>query len=263
MKDQITQTLVRKLKARSRDFFVWDSVLPGFGLKVTPAGRRSYVFQYRLGGRAAPTKRITIGSDGEGWSAASARMRARELSGMVEGEKLPLSSATPRQPAPPRKSHAHTVETWQIRLGFLANDIARLQNTLLRRTMKSLGASHTQWAMLGRLALNQGVTQMELAKILGLSKVAVTGLVNRVVRAGWVERRLDERDKRVRRLYLTRRSKTAVAAMRDEVDIMTAQSMGHIADDEGQEIVLVLEGIKDCLQQMGHRGGRKTATTPK
>ncbi len=123
--------------------------------------------------------------------------------------------------------------------------------------MKNSGASHTQWGMLGRLALNQGVTQMELAGLLDLSKVAVTGLVNRVVRAGWVERRLDERDRRVRRLYLTRRAKAAVADMRHKVDIMTEQSMGHIPDRQGAEIVAALEGIKRQLLGLAHRGRRR------
>ena len=31
----------------SKDRFIWDERLPGFGVKVTPAGRRSYVVQYR------------------------------------------------------------------------------------------------------------------------------------------------------------------------------------------------------------------------
>jgi DNA-binding MarR family transcriptional regulator len=145
-------------------------------------------------------------------------------------------------------------------LGFLASDVARLQNTLLRRTMKKLGASHTQWGMLGQLASRQGVTQMELAKILGLSKVAVTGLVDRVVRAGWVERRLDKRDRRVRRLYLTPTARSAVAAMREKVDVMIAASMGHIADAKGREMVREFEGIKDRLLKLGP-GVRRSKST--
>ena len=32
-----------------RDTFYWDSVLTGFGLKVTATGRKVYVCQYRVG----------------------------------------------------------------------------------------------------------------------------------------------------------------------------------------------------------------------
>lgn len=244
MQGQLTQALVEALKPRARDFFVWDSLQPGLGLKVTPAGKRIYIYQYRLGGRATPTKRITLGSDG--WTVNKARAEVRKLARATEKERDSRGASDSSDGA-----HSRSVETWQIRLGFLASDIARLQNTLLRRTMKKLGASHTQWGMLGQLASRQGVTQMELAKILGLSKVAVTGLVDRVVRAGWVERRLDKRDRRVRRLYLTPTARSAVAAMREKVDVMIAASMGHIADAKGREMVREFEGIKDRLLKLG------------
>lgn len=262
MKGRITQASVNALKPQARDRFLWDTELAGFGLKVTPAGKRTYVYQYRIGGRSDPTRRITLGSGEDGLTATKARARAIELVKAVEAGRDPRHANSPSQQPARRTGHAPPGETWQIRLGFLAADIARLQNALLRRTMKSLGASHTQWGMLGRLALHQGVTQMELAQLLDLSKVAVTGLVNCVVRAGWVERRLDERDKRVRRLFLTRRAKAAVAEMRAKVDVMTEQSMAHIPDGQGEEIVAVLEGIKRQLLGLGHRGRRRNLVDP-
>jgi DNA-binding MarR family transcriptional regulator len=255
MKGQITQALVEALKPRAHDFFVWDSVDPGFGLKMTPAGRCIYIYQYRLGGRATPTKRITLGSNEDGWTVKKARVEARKLARTMVRERISHHNSAVASGAPPGRS----VETWQIRLGFLASDIARLQNTLLRRAMKTLGASHTQWGMLGQLASRQGVTQMELAKILGLSKVAVTGLVDRVVRAGWVVRRLDDRDRRVRRLFLTPKAKSAVAGMRKKVDVMIAASMGHILDAKGLDMVHEFEGIKDRLLKLAPGVRRRKA----
>ena len=60
----ITKRAVDAAKARKTDSYLWDRELPGFGLKVTPAGRKVYLVQYRLGGRKGRTRRVTIGQHG-------------------------------------------------------------------------------------------------------------------------------------------------------------------------------------------------------
>lgn len=63
--------------------FLWDEELRGFGLKVTPAGSRSYVYQYRMGGRETLARRYTIGTHGSPWTPATAREEAGRLAMMV------------------------------------------------------------------------------------------------------------------------------------------------------------------------------------
>ncbi|GFZ89697.1 tyrosine-type recombinase/integrase [Sphingobium fuliginis] len=46
------------------DKMLWDDKIKGYGLKVTPAGAKIYLFQYRIGGRGAKTRRYTIGKHG-------------------------------------------------------------------------------------------------------------------------------------------------------------------------------------------------------
>ncbi|MCP1469685.1 integrase [Sphingobium sp. OAS761] len=60
-----------------RDTFIWDSVLKGFGLRVTKSGVKSYVIQYRVDG--GPTRRTTIGMHGSPWTPGEARAFAEEF----------------------------------------------------------------------------------------------------------------------------------------------------------------------------------------
>ena len=46
----------------TRDVFVWDSKVPGFGVRIYPTGKRMYVFQYRTMTRQQ--RRIAIGLHG-------------------------------------------------------------------------------------------------------------------------------------------------------------------------------------------------------
>jgi integrase len=83
MAGRITKRVVDGLKPQAREFAVWDSKLPGFGVRVRPTGAMSYVVVYRAGsGRGAPVRRYTIASVRKA-TPDSARRRAKALLGAV------------------------------------------------------------------------------------------------------------------------------------------------------------------------------------
>ncbi len=81
---RITKRVVDETVAGARDCYLWDSELIGFGLKVTPSGTKTYLVQYRTGGRETPTRRVTIGRHGSPWTPEQARQEARRVLATVE-----------------------------------------------------------------------------------------------------------------------------------------------------------------------------------
>ncbi|MEO5332998.1 MAG: site-specific integrase [Magnetococcus sp. YQC-5] len=63
-----------------KDIFLFDEDLIGFGLKITPAGRKVYLVQYRINGAK---KRVMIGVHGSPWTPEQARKEALRMLGMV------------------------------------------------------------------------------------------------------------------------------------------------------------------------------------
>ncbi|WP_267386182.1 site-specific integrase [Sphingomonas sp. GC_Shp_3] len=90
---KITKKSVDGVLAGTADVFLWDDELKGFGLKVTPRNARSYIYQYRLGGRGTKTKRWTIGSHGSPWTATTARTEAERLAKLVGQGMDPVEDA--------------------------------------------------------------------------------------------------------------------------------------------------------------------------
>ncbi len=80
MKTKITKRAVESVRPGSRAVFLWDTEIPGFGVKVTPAGKRVYILQYTFGGRS---RRYTIGQHGVDRTPEEARRDARSLRGSV------------------------------------------------------------------------------------------------------------------------------------------------------------------------------------
>jgi integrase len=76
----LTKQVVESLIPGERNQFVWCGEMPGFGVKVTPAGKKVFVYQYRNATRQ--TKRFTIGTF-PGLTVQQARDRAREILAQV------------------------------------------------------------------------------------------------------------------------------------------------------------------------------------
>jgi integrase len=88
MLKKITKSTVDSAKPDERVWFIWDTDLKGFGLKVTPAGNKVYVAQYRTGGRGSPTRRYTVGKHGT-LTPEQARKAAQSVLGNVANGKDP------------------------------------------------------------------------------------------------------------------------------------------------------------------------------
>ena len=87
---RITKRAVDATEPGAADVYLWDQDLSGFGLKVTPAGRKVYLVQYRLGGRKGRTRRVTIGRHGE-LTPTQARAGAKRLLGEIAAGRDPAS----------------------------------------------------------------------------------------------------------------------------------------------------------------------------
>ena len=80
---KITKRAVDAATPTAKQVFLWDTEVKGFGLKTSAAGKRTYIFQYRMGGRESATQRFTIGEHGSPWTPDQARKEALRLAGMV------------------------------------------------------------------------------------------------------------------------------------------------------------------------------------
>lgn len=91
---KLTKRAVDGLAPGDKDYFEWDDELPGFGVRVWPTGRKTYVAQYRAGRQ---TRRFKIGVHGP-LTVEEARREAKTVLGDVaRGEDPQLDRATKRK----------------------------------------------------------------------------------------------------------------------------------------------------------------------
>jgi integrase len=61
---RLTKSVIDDLPVPSKDTVYWDDGLPGFGVKVTPKGRKVFIVMYRLAGAGSRLRKYTIGPYG-------------------------------------------------------------------------------------------------------------------------------------------------------------------------------------------------------
>jgi integrase len=96
---KLTQSTCEAATRSTSTLFLWDTELTGFGLRVTPAGAKAFIVQYRAGyGRRGQTRRMTIGRYGDGvWTVEGARREAKRVLGIVAAGGDPLEDLRKQQ----------------------------------------------------------------------------------------------------------------------------------------------------------------------
>src|SRR3979490_912133 len=61
---KLTKTVIDALPIPSKDIVHWDTGCPGFGVKVTPKGRKIFIVLYRTAGVGSRLRKYTIGPFG-------------------------------------------------------------------------------------------------------------------------------------------------------------------------------------------------------
>src|SRR5690242_18313725 len=61
---RLTKSAIDALSIPKADVVYWDAGCPGFGVKVTPKGRKVFIALYRTGGAGSKLRKYTIGPYG-------------------------------------------------------------------------------------------------------------------------------------------------------------------------------------------------------
>jgi MarR family transcriptional regulator, transcriptional regulator for hemolysin len=92
--------------------------------------------------------------------------------------------------------------SWHKDIAYLLYDTSRLIRRRCDERFVDLGLSEAQWRVIGFLNKAEGLTQTELALLLGIQKAPLGEHIDKLEAMGWLVRRRDANDRRVNRLYL-------------------------------------------------------------
>lgn len=125
----------------------------------------------------------------------------------------------------------------------------RLHGALSAR-LRELELSVPQFDVLSTLTEREGITQRELAERLYVTKGNVSGLVDRLVEAGLVERKTVAGDRRSHALFLTAEGRRLAAQGQQAQADLIARTLGRLPADDIEMLDRLVAGWRDTLREL-------------
>lgn len=135
-------------------------------------------------------------------------------------------------------------------LAFLIMEAARLQRTVFDRRVRKIGFTRTQWMALRRVGDQPGVNQSELAELMEVEKASAGRVIDKLEAFGWLERRQDESDRRVKRVYLTELGRRIHREISPMAEAMVEEELTGLSRKERETLTDLLLTVKQRLQEM-------------
>lgn len=169
---KLTKRVVDKAEPRATRYSIFDSVIPGFGLRVYPSGEKSWIFEYRPGegGRRVNKKRITIGKVRE-FTPDKARKLADNLRSKVMTGYDPQAEKSERREAPMLAEIAEAFLVNHVEVKRKATTLANYTDVLTRMVLPKLGklkAKDVTRADIARLHLAHRATPFQANRMLAI-----------------------------------------------------------------------------------------------
>jgi len=128
---------------------------------------------------------------------------------------------------------------------FTLAELQRLTRAYADKEASRYGITRAQWAVLAGVERNEGMKQTELAEQLEMQPITLTRLIDKLCDNGWIERRGDENDRRINRLYLKKAARPLLAKLAGLKAELTATALEGI---DAPRLLTQLEGIKENVR---------------
>ncbi|MGK2908224.1 MAG: MarR family winged helix-turn-helix transcriptional regulator [Sphingobium sp.] len=148
----------------------------------------------------------------------------------------------------------------QFTFGYLVHDVSRIRRTVMDQMMRPYDITRSQWSVLTTLSRggNDGMMQVDLARLMEVGKVTVGGLVDRLEESGHVERRADATDRRAKRVFITEQGFSLISLMVKVASQMNQRVLSGATEEEvaicEKVLALVKGNLKEILVEQGGGG---------
>ena len=131
---------------------------------------------------------------------------------------------------------------------FTLGEVQRLVRAYADKQAAHYGITRAQWAVLAKVERTEGLKQTELAEQMEMQPITLTRLIDKLCDNGLIERRSDDSDRRVNRLYLRKAARPLLGKLGGLRSELTATALAGINPSDAHRLLGQLEAIKENVR---------------
>lgn len=132
----------------------------------------------------------------------------------------------------------------------LVREVNRLHFTTFHQTLSQFGLGKGQPPILKHLSRNDGCKQSDIAKLEHLTAATVTVMLQTMEKNGLIERRSDEKDLRIMRVYITAKGLEVQKKCDEAIEEMEKKIYEDFSQDEIESFKKLLTKKRDSLKSI-------------
>ena len=140
---------------------------------------------------------------------------------------------------------------------FTLAELQRLLRAYADKEAAQFGITRAQWAVLAKVERSEGLKQSELAEQMEMQPITLTRLIDKLCSNDWIERRGDDSDRRVNRLYLRKAGRALLGKLSGLRSELPATALDGIHPADAHRLMAQLEQIKENVRNAIQNNGEQ------
>lgn len=164
-----------------------------------------------------------------------------------------MSNTSRSKPSLPDTRNHAAVSALESHLGYWLRIVSNHVSHAFKTKVEQQGVTVAEWVVLRALFEQDGIKPSELALTLGLTRGAISKLIDRLIAKEFVSVRADSGDARAHVITLRAAGRRLVPRLAALADANDAEAFGHLDRKQQATLLATLQGI------VGHLGLRGAA----
>lgn len=136
------------------------------------------------------------------------------------------------------------------KMGRLFGEVARLHFHKVRSALADFGLGRGQPPVLDMLAETDAMTQVDIAKNIGITPATATVMLQGMEKSGLITRRIDENDQRCVLVFITPKGRRINLETSAVLADLEERVFSCLDGGEKEDLRRALLKLKDCLKEM-------------